>query len=93
MVRCCYKHRHFENTKLLAGNHDHVIDIFTSENMENILRCMYFQYLTVNYIINNSILLLSVQLWTHGMMRYNVVRTKKWPTDVVTTWAASTMHL
>ena len=26
--------------KLLAGN-DHVIDIFTSENMENILRCIF----------------------------------------------------
>ena len=34
---CSYKHRHFENTKLLAGN-DHVIDIFTSEDMENIHR-------------------------------------------------------
>ena len=38
-------------TKLLAGN-DHVIDIFTSEDMENISLCI-FQYLTVNYIINN----------------------------------------
>ncbi len=37
-------------TKLLAGN-DHVIDIFTSEDMENISLCI-FQYLTVNYIIN-----------------------------------------
>ena len=37
---CSYKHRHFENTKLLAGN-DHVIDIFTSEDMENILRCIF----------------------------------------------------
>ncbi len=36
-------------TKLLAGN-DHVIDIFTSEDMENISLCI-FQYLTVNYII------------------------------------------
>ena len=38
--RCSYKHRHFENTKLLAGN-DHVIDIFTSEDMENILLCIF----------------------------------------------------
>ena len=40
-------------TKLLAGN-DHVIDIFTSEDMENISLCI-FQYLTVNYIIINII--------------------------------------
>ena len=36
LVRCSYKRRHFENTKLLAGN-DHMIDIFTDEDMENIL--------------------------------------------------------
>ena len=36
MDAAAYKHRHFENTKLLAGN-DYVIDIFTSEDMENIL--------------------------------------------------------
>ncbi len=34
----------------MAGN-DHVIDIFTSEDMENISRYI-FQYLTVYYIIN-----------------------------------------
>ena len=40
--------RHFEN-KFLAGN-DHVIDIFTSEDTENISLCIS-QYLTVYYII------------------------------------------
>ena len=40
LVRCSYKHRLFENTKLLAGN-DHVIDIFTSEDMENISHCVF----------------------------------------------------
>ena len=37
-------------TKLLAGN-DHVIDIFASEYGKYLT--VYFQYLTVNYIINN----------------------------------------
>jgi hypothetical protein len=32
----------------------HVIDIFTSEDMDNILLCI-FQYLTLYYIINNGI--------------------------------------
>ena len=36
--RSC-KCRHFENTQLLAGN-DHVIDMFTSEDMENISLCI-----------------------------------------------------
>ena len=45
-------------TKLLAGN-DHVIDIFTSEDMENISLCI-FQYLTVNYIINLHMLRITV---------------------------------
>ena len=40
MVRCSYKRRHFENTKLLAEN-DHVIDIFTRKDMENILLCIF----------------------------------------------------
>ena len=40
MGRCSYEHRHFKNTELLAGI-DHVIDIFTSEDMENILLCSY----------------------------------------------------
>ncbi len=37
-------------TKLLAGN-DHVIDIFTSEDLT-----VYFQYLTVNYILKLNII-------------------------------------
>ena len=45
LVRCSYKHRYFENTKLLAGN-DHVIDIFTSEDMENILQCIFSMLLS-----------------------------------------------
>jgi hypothetical protein len=32
----------------------HVIDIFTSEDMENISLCI-FQYLTLDYIINYNI--------------------------------------
>ena len=48
MVRCSYRHRHyFENTKSLAGN-DHAIDIFTSEDMENILP---YYYIIKNYIL------------------------------------------
>ena len=35
LVHCFCKHRHFENTKLLAGN-DHVIDIFNAKDMQNI---------------------------------------------------------
>ena len=50
MVRCSYKHRHFENTKLLAGN-DHVIDIFTRKDMENILLCIFS--ILLYYIINS----------------------------------------
>ena len=38
LVRCSYKHRHFENTKLLAEN-DYVIDIFTGH--KNILLCTF----------------------------------------------------
>ena len=34
LVRCSYKHRHFENTKLLAGS-------VTSEDMENIVFCIF----------------------------------------------------
>jgi hypothetical protein len=46
--RSSNERRHFENT-FLAGN-DHVIDIVTSEDMENISLCI-FRYLTVCYII------------------------------------------
>ncbi len=35
-----YKRRHFENTNLLAGN-NHVIDVFTSEDMGNIHCVLY----------------------------------------------------
>ena len=38
--RCTYKHRHFENKKLLAGN-DHVIDIFANGDVENIPLCIF----------------------------------------------------
>ena len=48
-------------TKLLAGN-DHVMDIFTSEDMENISLCI-FQYLTVNYIIKKFIIWTAVFYW------------------------------
>ena len=37
----------------------HVIDIFTSEDMENISLCI-FQYLTLYYIINSNIVLFRV---------------------------------
>ena len=48
MVRCSYRHRHyFENTKSLAGN-DRAFDIFTSEDMENILP---YYYIIKNYIM------------------------------------------
>ena len=56
LLCCSYKHRNFENTKLFAGNY-HVINIFTSEDLENNLtaryiieeKCLtvYFQYLTL----------------------------------------------
>ena len=36
-------------TKLLAGN-NHVIDIFTRKDMENISMCILISILTVNYI-------------------------------------------
>ena len=41
ILRCSYKHRHFE--KLLAGN-DHVLDIFIREYMENISLCILVFY-------------------------------------------------
>ena len=37
--------------KILLARNEHVIDIFTSEDMENILLCI-FRYLTAYYIIN-----------------------------------------
>ena len=46
-------------TNLLAGN-DHVIDIFTSEDMENISLCI-FRYLTVYYTINQFIIWMLVK--------------------------------
>ena len=39
-LQLLYKHYHFKNTKLLPTN-DHVIDILTSEDMENILLCTF----------------------------------------------------
>ena len=38
-----YKRRHFKNTNLLAGN-NHVINIFTSEDMGNIHCVLYNKY-------------------------------------------------
>jgi hypothetical protein len=55
-------------TNLLAEN-DHVIDIFTSEDMENISLCI-FQYLTVYYIVNWFILLVVVVAHGHGRPCY-----------------------
>ena len=54
MIRCSYKHRHFKNTKLLAGN-DHMIDIFTSELRYGKYLTVYFQCHTVCYIIRADI--------------------------------------
>jgi hypothetical protein len=48
-VFCC----HCKNIKLLAEK-DHVIDIFTSEEMGNILLCI-FRNLTVCYIIKRGL--------------------------------------
>jgi hypothetical protein len=52
------KRRHFENKF-----RDHVIDIFTSEDMENISLCI-FHYLTVYYIINMYTTLIQASSWT-----------------------------
>ncbi len=47
-------------TKLLAGN-DHVIDIFTSEDMENISLCIFSILLsTMNYIIKRHLVIFVV---------------------------------
>ena len=43
----------------------HVIDIFTSEDMENISLCI-FQYLTLYYIINSLKSLRSVKVATNS---------------------------
>jgi hypothetical protein len=43
----------------------HVIDIFTSEDMENISLCI-FQYLTLYYMINTIIIWTMVFYWKHS---------------------------
>ena len=58
-----YKRGHFKNTKLLAGN-DHVIDIFTSKNMENILPRIF--YLTVYY---TGCIKKTEQIWNRSKRR------------------------
>ncbi len=49
--------------KAMAEN-DHVIDIFTSEDMENISLCI-FRYLTLYYIINIYILYLNIYIYIY----------------------------
>ena len=62
--------RHFENIKLLAGN-VHVIDIFTSEDMENIL--LYFQY-TLYYIIKAIHFIFGLSIRTVEVIVISVVK-------------------
>ena len=45
--------------KILLARNEHVIDIFTSEDMENILLCIS-RYLTAYYIINNNMTPLNI---------------------------------
>ena len=53
-ITFCLSYYDFENTKLLGGN-DRVNDILTSEDMENILLCIFSILLSTIYIIHPDI--------------------------------------